>query len=107
MHPKASTEHGQIDHTQEVHGQLLEPRRRPSVLLNPDYAPLYDLAAPVGRAVEVRVATLALSSRDHGLYPAAPQVAADPTGAVRLITGETPRPSARAATTRPLDLHRL
>src|SRR5215207_6707626 len=91
---EAALEHGQLDHGEEVDGELFEARGESAVLLEPAHHALDDIAPAVRAAVELRMRTLIRPRRDHGPNAALAQVAAHRGEAVALVPGQSVRPRA-------------
>src|SRR5215207_9661535 len=91
---EVALEHGQLDHGEEVDGELFEARGESAVLLEPAHHALDDIAPAVRAAVELGMWTLIRPRRDHGPNAALAQVAAHRGEAVALVARECSRPRA-------------
>src|SRR3954469_25321473 len=98
---EAALDHRELDHRQEVDGELLEARREPPALFEPADQALDDVAPAVRGLIEARVRRLIFARRDHRADPAAPQLLPDAGIAIALIAGEAAWLRARAAAAAP------
>src|SRR5215210_7886000 len=108
---EAALEHRQLDHGEEVDGELFEARGEAAMLLEPAHDAFDDVALPVRAAVELWTRALIRPRRNHRANAALSQVAAHRGKAVALVARQGARPRAPVpephAAQRGLDLPRL